>query len=272
MARHRSPRNSHGRHTRAGRACALTDHRTPRRNVAVVAPTATFRSNALLGALAVGAVTVGPGVVMASSDGAGPLAGPESSTRRAPQQPIASPAALTIEMPTTTAAAPDPVPDLQALQKGEELARVAAERAAAEQRAAEERAAAEQHAAEERAAAEARAAEERRLAELGGANCPSSGFGGVVPHVARAGHHLQDKFGVDDVGGVASRPNNPTSDHPSGHALDFMVDTATGNALAAYARAHAEELGIKYVLWQVADHYDHVHISFTSSGARGLPC
>lgn len=102
--------------------------------------------------------------------------------------------------------------------------------------------------------------------------CPSSGFNGVVAHVARAGHHLQERFGVEDVGGVAKRPGNPSSDHPRGYALDFMVDRSTGDALAAYAEEHAEALGIKYVLWRVANHYDHVHISFTDDPGSGVSC
>lgn len=230
----------------------------------MVWPTATFRSNALLGALTIGALTTaGSGLVIAQSAGPATVADPDPSVWRAPEPIAATPAAVIVSLPTTTvrSAAPDPATDLTALEKGAEIERIAAERRAAEERAAAAR-----------AEAERQAAEERRLAALGGANCSSSGFGGVAPHVARAGHHLQAKFGVDDVGGVASRPNNPTSDHPSGHALDFMVDTATGNALAKYARAHAKELGITYVLWQVAAHYDHVHISFNRSGAKGLPC
>lgn len=108
--------------------------------------------------------------------------------------------------------------------------------------------------------------------ETGGDACPSSGFGGVAPHVARAGHHLQELFDVEDVGGVAKRPGNASSDHPRGYALDFMVDRSTGNALAAYAEEHAEALGISYILWKVANHYDHVHISFDDEPGSGLPC
>ena len=105
-----------------------------------------------------------------------------------------------------------------------------------------------------------------------GGLCVSSGFGGVASHVARAGHLLQEMFGVEDVIGVASRPGNPTSDHPRGYALDFMVDRSTGDALAAYAEENSETLGVSYVLWRVADHYDHVHISFEDDGGSGLLC
>lgn len=146
------------------------------------------------------------------------------------------------------------VGEIRALAKGAKLTK---ERARAEQRRA------------------ARAASRAALApseDDEGDGCASSGFGGVAVHVARAGQHLREKFGVDDVGGVADRPNNPTSDHPRGYALDFMVDRSTGDALAAYAEEHSEVLGIKYILWETEDHYDHVHISFEDEAGSGLPC
>jgi len=111
-------------------------------------------------------------------------------------------------------------------------------------------------------------------AALTGNPCPTEGFGGVKPHVAEAGYHLMAVFGIpeSDVGGVASRPGNPTSDHPRGLALDFMVDNSTGDALAAYAEENTEALGIKYILWEVSAHYDHVHISFTDGPGTGVTC
>lgn len=110
-------------------------------------------------------------------------------------------------------------------------------------------------------------------AALTGVPCPSGGFGGVKPHVAQAGYHLIAVFGLSEsvVGGLAQRPGS-YSDHPRGYALDFMVDTATGNAMSDYIDKHSSELGIKYVLWQVANHYDHVHISFNNSAGSGMSC
>jgi hypothetical protein len=59
--------------------------------------------------------------------------------------------------------------------------------------------------------------------------------------------------------GKADRPGNPSSDHPSGYAIDFMVDSkAEGDRVARAARATP---GVKYVLWKVKNHFDHVHIS-----------
>ena len=140
----------------------------------------------------------------------------------------------------------DSAPDVQALAKGlaqaEERARTAQEQA------------------------------ESSLEPPTGDSCASSGFGGVASHVAQAGHLLEETFGVEDVIGVASRPGNPTSDHPRGYALDFMVDRSTGDALAAYAEENSDALGISYILWRVAEHYDHVHISFEEDRGSGLLC
>jgi hypothetical protein len=85
--------------------------------------------------------------------------------------------------------------------------------------------------------------------------------------------------------GVAGRAG--TSDHPSGRAVDFMVDRATGDALADCALRNRAALGITYVIWRqrinfgsgwqlmedrggvTANHYDHVHVSFGASAGRG---
>lgn len=109
----------------------------------------------------------------------------------------------------------------------------------------------------------------------------SSGFSGVKPHVARAGHLIQDRFDVTTVHGRAARASG-TSDHPGGLALDFMCSRATGDQIAAFVLAHQDVLKVKYVIWRqrinhgngwspmedrggiTANHYDHVHVSFLS--------
>ncbi len=86
-------------------------------------------------------------------------------------------------------------------------------------------------------------------------------------------------YGVAGRGGV--------SDHPGGRAVDFMVDRGTGDALAACALRNKDALGITYVIWRqrinfgqgwqgmedrggvTANHFDHVHVSFSGSGAKG---
>lgn len=111
---------------------------------------------------------------------------------------------------------------------------------------------------------------------------------GTQPHVAQVGNHILTKFDVTKVYGRAERSG--TSDHPAGLALDFMVDTATGDALADYLLAHRTDFGVKYVIWRqryndgsgwslmedrgsvTANHYDHVHVSFVSSADVSVTC
>jgi len=212
----------------------------------------------VFGAVAAGAVIASQTISLVSVDSdlaadaamlaAGDVAGAADRTTVRPEP---EPELSTLVLPR------DSAHDVQALAKG--LAQ------------AEERARTAQEQAEERA----RTAQEQAESSLEpptGDSCASSGFGGVASHVAQAGHLLEEMFGVEDVIGVASRPGNPTSDHPRGYALDFMVGRSTGDALAAYAEENSEALGVSYVLWRVADHYDHVHISFEDDGGRGLLC
>ncbi|MER7863428.1 hypothetical protein DMC64_42275 [Amycolatopsis sp. WAC 04197] len=116
----------------------------------------------------------------------------------------------------------------------------------------------------------------------------STSLAGTKPHVAQVGNHVKAKFGVKNVGGVAGRAN--ASDHPSGLALDFMVDTATGNAIAEYLLANQKDFGITYVIWRqryndgsgwdtmedrggaTANHMDHVHVSFAKSAKVNVSC
>jgi len=105
--------------------------------------------------------------------------------------------------------------------------------------------------------------------------------------VRSAAQFLGCTFGEPTVLGVAGRSN--ASDHPRGRALDFMVDRATGDRLAACAIRHREELGISYVIWRqridtgsgfrpmadrgspTANHFDHVHVSFEPGAGSGSP-
>jgi hypothetical protein len=90
----------------------------------------------------------------------------------------------------------------------------------------------------------------------------------VLPQASRGcndilGNVVGALTGVTAVGGRGSRPDNPTSCHPKGLALDLMVRSRlTGDLIAAYARLNKTRLGITTILWQVPDHYDHVHLSF----------
>ena len=129
---------------------------------------------------------------------------------------------------------------------------------------------------------------ERDRPKAGSTGCDldSSQLGAVKQHVRTAANFLGCQYGEPTVLGVAGRAGN--SDHPSGKALDFMVQRATGNALAACALRNQEALGISYLIWRqrinfgegwqpmedrgspTANHMDHVHVSF-ESGAGGRP-
>lgn len=110
---------------------------------------------------------------------------------------------------------------------------------------------------------------------------PTSGLGPVKSWVRAGAEFLGCRFGEPTMFGVAGRSG--ASDHPAGLAVDFMVDRATGDRLAACALKNAEALGVKYVIWRqrintgngweamedrgsvTANHMDHVHISFNST-------
>ncbi|MGH3862238.1 hypothetical protein [Actinokineospora sp.] len=116
----------------------------------------------------------------------------------------------------------------------------------------------------------------------------STKLDGAQPHVAQVGNHIAAKFGVDDIGGAAGRSG--TSDHPEGLALDFMVDTAKGNAIADYVLANRRAFAVTYVIWRqryndgsgwsamedrggaTANHYDHVHVSFRAGAKVSVTC
>jgi hypothetical protein len=163
--------------------------------------------------------------------------------------------------------------DLESVRRGE------AEAEKARQRSAEERARAEA----ERAAAQAR--EEAEKARKGCDGLKTGGLGAVKPHVREAGAVLGCQFGTPVMLGVAGRGG--PSDHPGGLAIDFMVDRATGDALAQCALNNMEALGVKYVIWEqqinhgsgwrpmedrggiTANHFDHVHVSFERDAGGG---
>lgn len=38
-------------------------------------------------------------------------------------------------------------------------------------------------------------------------------------------------------------------------------DMALGDAIAADVRAQSGRFGVSYIMWRVADHYDHIHVT-----------
>jgi len=89
---------------------------------------------------------------------------------------------------------------------------------------------------------------------------PLVGGGGLCPNAAALAEYIRATYpGVRSIGGVRQ---DRLPDHPSGHALDIMVgDSGLGNAIHADVQSQSSRFGVKYVLWQVPAHYDHLHVT-----------
>lgn len=108
---------------------------------------------------------------------------------------------------------------------------------------------------------------------------------GLQTWPAKVRTRIQAEFGIRDIGGY--RSGSGSSDHHSGRALDVMVTGSRGDRVARWVRKNADELNVKYVIWEqrywrsgssaasagrrmsdrggaTENHYDHVHISFRS--------
>jgi hypothetical protein len=107
---------------------------------------------------------------------------------------------------------------------------------------------------------------------------------GLHENAARGAKVVREVFGFDGtIGGLGERPG--PSDHPHGNAIDVMTlsNMQQGQQIADFMVKHAQELGVKYVIfnqmiasprdnwaWRpmedrgspTANHMDHVHISF----------
>jgi endonuclease/exonuclease/phosphatase family metal-dependent hydrolase len=131
-------------------------------------------------------------------------------------------------------------------------------------------------------------------------SCPateSASENGLTPDALLVLRSVDARFGIHTYIGAGDRPNNPNSDHPSGRAVDVMINdwnTPTGiehgTGIAEWVRAGARELGVTYIIWRnkiwstgdsgwrpythpsgqstpTLDHMDHVHVSV--AGTRG---
>jgi hypothetical protein len=180
----------------------------------------------------------------------------------------------------------------------EAKARAAAEAAAAEAaKAAAAQAAAAQAAAAQAAAAQPTATQARQAAAAGAAVAAASTAASVVAKISNSAGPVSSRVqaaanavvsnvpGADRItlGGTRASAADP-SGHPSGNALDYMVmsNAALGDAIVEYHRAHWDELGVEYIIWQqrmlssangswkgmedrgsgTANHMDHPHVNY----------
>ena len=114
----------------------------------------------------------------------------------------------------------------------------------------------------------------------------SNSSGDVASQVQAAADRVVSEVsgaGSITIGGTRASATDPNG-HPSGLALDYMVmsDAALGDAIVEYHKAHWDELGVDYIIWQqrmlsspggswtrmedrgspTANHMDHVHVNY----------
>lgn len=131
-------------------------------------------------------------------------------------------------------------------------------------------------------------------------NTVDGGDANLKPHARRARHFLSELFGIKEAGGYRADGDGWGTGHGDGLAIDFMVDAyggkgdpqGKGKALADFAAANFDKLQISYIIWEqkfysglpniygnahtwnlmndrgsnTQNHFDHVHISFSTSG------
>lgn len=90
---------------------------------------------------------------------------------------------------------------------------------------------------------------------------PLFGGNGLSPNAWALTGYIQNTYpGVLSIGGVRA---DALPDHPSGHAIDIMVggNSALGNQIHQDVLSQRNRFGVKYTLWQVPAHYDHIHVT-----------
>ena len=90
---------------------------------------------------------------------------------------------------------------------------------------------------------------------------PRVGTNGLSANASNLLDYISDTYpGVQSIGGI--RPDS-RPDHPSGHAHDIMIgsDMSLGDTINADVKAQSARFGVKYTMWRVANHYNHVHVT-----------
>jgi len=90
---------------------------------------------------------------------------------------------------------------------------------------------------------------------------PLVGTNGLCPNAWNLVQYISATYpGVQSIGGIRadSRP-----DHPSGHAIDIMIGSnmGLGDAINADVQGQSANFGVKYTMWRVPSHFNHVHVT-----------
>lgn len=90
---------------------------------------------------------------------------------------------------------------------------------------------------------------------------PLVGGNGLCPNAWALASYIQNQYpGVQSIGGVRS---DRLPDHPSGHALDIMIGSnmGLGDMIRSDIQSQSARFGVKYILWRVPNHFNHVHVT-----------
>jgi hypothetical protein len=90
---------------------------------------------------------------------------------------------------------------------------------------------------------------------------PETGVAGLCLNAVALMDYIAATYpNVVAIGGVRA---DRLPDHPSGHALDIMIGSnlGLGDAIAADVRSQSARFGVKYILWKVPQHWNHVHVT-----------
>lgn len=90
---------------------------------------------------------------------------------------------------------------------------------------------------------------------------PLIGGYGLCNNASMLANYIINNYpGVQSIGGVRQ---DRLPDHPSGHALDIMIGSnmGLGDTIRNDIQFQSERFGVKYMLWRVKDHFNHVHVT-----------
>jgi extensin-like protein len=83
---------------------------------------------------------------------------------------------------------------------------------------------------------------------------------------------LAPNLGIYSCRHINHEPSMAWSEHSWANAVDLSAPTKTlGDAMYRYALANASRLRITHLLWQVPNHYSHIHADFFPSHDGQVP-
>lgn len=91
---------------------------------------------------------------------------------------------------------------------------------------------------------------------------PEVGMNGLCANASSLAYYISSNYpSVRSIGGV--RQCDAIGDHCRGVAIDIMVggNSALGDTIYGDLSTHMAAHSIRYLLWRVPKHFDHVHVT-----------